>query len=1006
MELWRQQRSFISYTTPQPAVQHTYQNSGVYLAKLTTTNGSCSVSDSVYVYVFRKQTPVLSAPVNTFCSSDTLHAIISGMENNPYNLYNDEPDFDLSAANYGDGSPFAGSLSITDLLWQNPFHVDIRDVDVTQTELRIITTSRYFNCQDTTNYFGFQALGPVAAFSAAKGNLCYKTPLVLNDESKESHNSPIVKWEWNFGDSAFQVQSSGAAVNHQYAEPGSYLPVLTVTDANQCTSSTSASTGFIDIKGPKADFSVSENPVLPQTNVAFYNQTNTTNTVFADNTYTWNFGDGTILRKQPFSDSVIHSYQREGTDTVTLIASNAVEKCADTAYQVIIVKNPNLYFTYTTTYINPESGCPPVIASFINTSINTTSISWDFGDGSTADNLENASHIYEKPGVYKVTLYGYFLDGSIDSTSEFITIKGPYASLKTDTLFVCGSELITLTATASNTETFTWDFGDGTLANTTDTFLSHRYLTAGVYTPSLIVEDANNCRFPYFLSQPITIDTLHISINQDAEVACSASLLYFTPAIVSQAKDQLGLPLTYHWTYGTGAARDTANTESGQFQYNKPGSYAVTLTATSPFGCTAIARDTVVVQPSPIISIGGPANVCQDAPVTFTGSATRPTSWMWQFPNGDTSELQNPAVQTFSTPGQDSIIVIADENGCRDTAIHQLLVNKKPEINPLPSVARLCQGDSLQLEAHDGETYNWTPAQNIQFANTATPTVFPSRTSTYFVDVTNAAGCSSSDSVPVLVIPRFHVTTLTPVYVCPGGVAQLNAYGADNYFWLDVEVSNPGISNPTIASYATRAYTVVGKDDYGCFTDTAIAQVIIAPLPTVSAGEDIVTLAGTPVKVEAMGSSDIVKWEWTPAQYINCDTCPVITVTPRSDIEYIVKGTTDKGCFSADSLRVSILCKSSQIKFPSAFTPNDDGRNDRFGYLGNGVKEVKHFAVFDRLGTLLFEKRNMDTMSASSGWDGTFNGKKMPPATYVFIADLVCDTGEEYRYKGTVVLIR
>ncbi len=48
----------------------------------------------------------------------------------------------------------------------------------------------------------------------------------------------------------------------------------------------------------------------------------------------------------------------------------------------------------------------------------------------------------------------------------------------------------------------------------------------------------------------------------------------------------------------------------------------------------------------------------------------------------------------------------------------------------------------------------------------------------------------------------------------------------------------------------------------------------------------------------------------------------------------------------------------------------------------------------------------MNVNEANTGWDGTYGGKAMAPGTYVYIAEIVCATGEVYRYKGTVVLIR
>ncbi len=996
-----------TYNAPQTLpVQHEYKATGTYHVALTTTNGDCSVTDSVSILVLLKQNPALSAATTKFCSSDTLHTTVSDIENNPF-TGSGNVGYDVTTIQYKDGSLFTGNSEVINNSGDSAFGVDLSQADVTQSMLRITTTSQYFGCADTTNYLTFQALGPVAGFSVAENSVCFKSPVVFTDQSKASHNSPIVKWEWQWGDSLSQTNKQGSSVSHLYAEPGNYQATLTVTDANNCVSSTSADSGAVIIKGPKAAFTISENPVLPATDVFFYNETNVINTNAADNRYTWNFGDGTIIKNQDFTNPVTHSFSRESTDTVTLIAINKAERCADTAFQVVTVRNPNLYFTYTTTYVNPESGCPPVIASFVNSSLNTTKVSWDFGDGNTADNLDFASHIYDKPGVYKVTLYGYFLDGSIDSVFEMVTIKGPFAVLQTVKPFACGAELITLTAASSNTKNFTWDFGDGTLLNNSDTVASHRYLTPGIYTPSLIVSDGNNCRFPFFLTKPIIIDTLHLSINKNPAVACDSSLLYFTPAIVSEAKNELGLPLTYHWRFGTGIGKDTANTENSTFIYGKPGTYEVVLSGASPYGCTDTTIETINVQPTPRALIAGPSQICENDSAVFIATATRTVTWNWQFENGNISDLQNPAAQTYTTPGVDSVSLIVNDNGCFDTAWHPLQVSAKPVINPSPLSAHLCEGDSVQLQAYDGNFYHWTPEKNISQPDSSRPYVFPDTSTKYYIEVKNEAGCVSQDSIAIAVTQRFNITSPSPIYICPGGIAQLNAYGADTYHWLNNNVSNAGIANPTTSVYSPDTYTVTGSDNFGCFTDTATVQVLTATLPTVFAGIDVTTFAGTPVQLTATGSPDIINWLWTPGDFVDCDTCAAIVVTPHTDIEYVLKATNKSGCASYDTVQVHILCKTSLVNIPSAFTPNGDGKNERFAVLGRGIREIRHFAVFDRLGEKLYETKNFTVGEAAyAGWDGTYKNKPMPPGTYVYIADLVCDTGELFRYKGTVVLIR
>ncbi|GAB1405028.1 hypothetical protein MASR1M74_22070 [Lentimicrobium sp.] len=67
--------------------------------------------------------------------------------------------------------------------------------------------------------------------------------------------------------------------------------------------------------------------------------------------------------------------------------------------------------------------------SFTNTSQNYESLSWNFGDNSSASAEANPVHIYEAVGTYKVTLTASGSDGASDKYSTDIVISDPNAEL-------------------------------------------------------------------------------------------------------------------------------------------------------------------------------------------------------------------------------------------------------------------------------------------------------------------------------------------------------------------------------------------------------------------------------------------------------------------------------------------------------------------------------------------------------------------------------------------------
>ena len=74
--------------------------------------------------------------------------------------------------------------------------------------------------------------------------------------------------------------------------------------------------------------------------------------------------------------------------------------------------------------------------------------------------------------------------------------------------------------------------------------------------------------------------------------------------------------------------------------------------------------------------------------------------------------------------------------------------------------------------------------------------------------------------------------------------------------------------------------------------------------------------------------------------------------------------------------------------------------------MGRGIKSVKHFAIFNRAGQIIFEKANFNVNDASAGWNGTFKGLESQSGVYVYMIDVECDTGDIFSTKGTITLIR
>ncbi len=87
--------------------------------------------------------------------------------------------------------------------------------------------------------------------------------------------------------------------------------------------------------------------------------------------------------------------------------------------------------------------------------------------------------------------------------------------------------------------------------------------------------------------------------------------------------------------------------------------------------------------------------------------------------------------------------------------------------------------------------------------------------------------------------------------------------------------------------------------------------------------------------------------------------------------------------------------------FPTAFTPNNNGRNDLFHGLGNRSVKNYELAIYDRWGERIFYTRNVLT-----GWNGKVRDVEQSIGLYVYIASYITSKGQRKTAKGTVLLIR
>jgi len=211
-------------------------------------------------------------------------------------------------------------------------------------------------------------------------------------------------------------------------------------------------------------------------------------------------------------------------------------------------------------------------------------------------------------------------------------------------------------------------------------------------------------------------------------------------------------------------------------------------------------------------------------------------------------------------------------------------------------------------------------------------------------------------------------------------------------------VSASGVFSPALAGVGVHniRYTFVSDD--GC-TDSKTQSINVNPIPIADAGNDVDICPGFPIQLKASGG---ITYEWSPSIGLDKTNIPNPTAIANTSITYHVLVTDSKGCTATDSIRINASGGNKEtFRLPSAFTPNNDGKNDCYRAKNWGYVTDFELSIFNRWGERVFH-----TSNPTQCWDGTYKGIPQKSDVYVYIvkAKSLCESSV-FR-KGTLALIR
>ena len=485
-----------------------------------------------------------------------------------------------------------------------------------------------------------------------------------------------------------------------------------------------------------------------------------------------------------------------------------------------------------------------------------------------------------------------------------------------------------------------------------------------------------------------------------------------------QADADQGSDFRYTWT-----AMDNGIIESGITSItptiSRAGTYQITVDNRDN-GCSNTSNVVVTDdtnRPSAIIDTPEQLN-CKTPSILLDATASSGGDYVWKDENGQVFIPANSQRPIITAAGTYTLEVSKSDGTC--TGITEVVVGidtVAPVVNLATPETLNCNKTTIQLDgtgSSKGDDFNYAwSAFSGGAINAGNTTLFPMVTGAgrYALLITDQVnGCTKEQDLIVEEnVPRaLQVASIDPP--CPNDEGQIEitmVEGGDGPYQYSIDGGRAYSNTSLFTRLDPSVYEVMVIDANGCTTESTVNIESAKPIEITVTSEMVLDL-GDSVTIETrtnLTDTEIADVQWTPSIGLSCDDCIDPIAQPLNSQQYQVNIIDNNGCDA--SATVNFLVNSNpQVYVPTAFSPNNDGFNDRITiFAKNSVQQIRTFRVFNRWGSLVYEKENFAPNDESLGWDGRFDRQKLSPQVFIYFAEVEMINGEEIILKGDFALM-
>lgn len=710
------------------------------------------------------------------------------------------------------------------------------------------------------------------------------------------------RFDWDFGNGH---TATGAQVEHQFDEAGTYDITLVVDDQKGASNSVSTDTVkvFVNAAPIARDVAIPDTLLLGAAGV--FDASNVYDRDGQVISVEWQFADGMSRDKSAFR----HSFQEPGAYEVSLIITDdsGLSNAVTTVTRTVNVIDPENQPPVPDIGAVPQAlvGAPVVFdgSGSADTDGSILFYRWEFGDGTGSDRVVT-NHVYHKPGTYQVTLEVTDNSGKNNetATAEFDIViahadnVSPRVSVGTDrAVFV--DELIEFDATGTvdvdgNLISIEWDFGDG--ARASGFKVPHSYREPGTYQVNVLVSDDSGRRGS-IATASFTVTVTH-GPNRAPEVELAETLALTSEVPhrfdASNARDTDGHIISYHWDFGDGSTSDRAVVDH---VYSRPGTYEGRLTLTDDSGLdngVTTREFSAVVKlrsnQSPLAEAGPDQTAIVGQVVNFDGGASSDSDgsvigYAWDFGNAKLAIGQKRSIVYFSPGRYEVKLTVTDNSGQENNSNSDTLtvvVSDRANTTPVARVnedrpAAIDEPIEFVAAASDDSdgniiSYQWDFGDGAKGAGREVVHQY-AKSGVYIARLTIQDDSGLANNVAtserIITVNQPPVAVAGPDQLVTASQVVFDATGSSDsdgviisYLW-DFGDGDTGTGARIAHAYRNPGTYTVGLkviDGSGTIRNEASGEmtVVVNALPVADAGFDMVTAPGELVTFDGRRSSD------------------------------------------------------------------------------------------------------------------------------------------------------